>query len=298
MAGPFAINFSNNQQMYRSNIAEGAFVYQMNLNFQVVDIGNNCTPIPNAQVHVWHANPDGYYSGFANQTGYLGTQSYVGQTFYRGIQLTNNLGYAFFQTDFPGWYPGRAAHVHFQVYVSSMLAATSQMAFPDTFAADVNALPPYNLHGQNPTTNAIDFLFSDTANTQYELPVLTQLASGGWDATLVVGIDLSAATGLRDREPETGGQFKLGINHPNPFTTTTAIPLELHFAAEVSLDIYDQQGRPVQQLSWGHLPAGVHALALDLGGNVPQLAAGGYVYQLTTENENGVFRQCKLMTVA
>ena len=54
---------------------------------------------------------DGVYSGY-DQPG----SNTVGQTFCRGVQMTDSTGLARFTTIYPGWYSGRITHVHFRVY--------------------------------------------------------------------------------------------------------------------------------------------------------------------------------------
>jgi protocatechuate 3,4-dioxygenase beta subunit len=99
----------------------------LSLTFLVVNAGNNCNVVSNARVDIWHCNKDGYYSGYANQPGILGTKSYVGSTWLRGYQLTDSAGLAKFTTIYPGWYTGRATHIHIEVYVNGVMKKTTQI---------------------------------------------------------------------------------------------------------------------------------------------------------------------------
>jgi hypothetical protein len=102
-------------------------------------------------------------------------------------------------------------------------------------------------------------------------------------------------SGVINLEPETGGQFKLSQNMPNPVTGGSAtIPFTLTNPADVSLDIFDVNGKMILTAFNGHLDAGDQLVTVS---NVAQLAAGSYIYQLTVSNSNGTFRQCKVMTV-
>ena len=56
------------------------------------------------------------------------------------------------QYDYPGWYPGRATHIHFRVYLGLALQATSQLAFPSATTGAVYSTPLYVAKGQNPMT--------------------------------------------------------------------------------------------------------------------------------------------------
>jgi protocatechuate 3,4-dioxygenase beta subunit len=84
---------------------------------------------------------------------------FVGQTFMRGIQSTNSAGQAVFDTVYPGWYPGRATHIHFKVRLTSSTYVTSQFCFLDSVNNTIYATPLYSARGPNPTTNAQDGIF-------------------------------------------------------------------------------------------------------------------------------------------
>lgn len=292
--GPYDLDLSSNTSVFRQDITEGGAGIPLHLTMTIVNINNNCAPISNARVDIWHCNKDGYYSGFNSQNGYLGTQNHAGATFFRGIQLTDSNGQVQFTTIYPGWYPGRVCHIHFQVFISSMLKATSQMAFPETLNTEINNIAPYSAHGQNPTKNTNDGVFSDSANTQYQLVTIASDGSGGYNASLTVGID-APATGVVTLEPETGGHFRLYGNYPNPFVTDTTISFELVTASTVVIELYDLQGRKVADVYNQALAAGEYNVKLDK--NALALNAGRYLYQFRVENTSGSFRQSRLLTV-
>ena len=291
--GPYPYDLSTNAAMFRQDITEGNTGIPLNFTLTFINTLDNCNPISNARIDIWHCNKDGYYSEFANQPGYLGTQSHVGETFFRGMQLTDTNGQVTFKTIYPGWYTGRATHIHFEIYLNSVLKATSQAAFPENITTVVYNTTLYSAHGQNTLTNANDNVFSDTANTQYEMLTVTPNATiGGYDATLTVGVAVPV-TGVINLEPETGGQFKLGVNYPNPFSSATTIPFSLTNASTVLVELFDLQGRKVQTVINEQMSAGDKTVVLNKG----SLATGSYVYQITVENSNGKFRQCKLLTI-
>ena len=286
-AGPFPWNMTTNTLFFRQDIREGNAGTQLNLSLTVFNVNDNCNPIPNARVDIWQCDKDGNYSEYNN---------FTGQTFFRGYQITDVNGVVNFITIYPGWYSGRVTHIHFQVFLNSVLKATSQMAFPDLLNASVNASPLYAAHGTNPTTNNNDGVFMDTINTQYELlnPVLN--TAGEYDAALDIGIAVPV-TGVINLEPETGGQFKLGLNYPNPFRETTSIPFKLTHASNVLIEIYDMTGKKVLDLFNQNMNAGEQKVILDRHNKKHDLPEGNYVYQLTVENSNGTFRQCKVLTI-
>ena len=53
-----------------------------------------------------------------------------GTNFLRGVQRTNAKGIATFRTIYPGWYPGRAVHIHVKVHVGGDVVHAGQLFFP------------------------------------------------------------------------------------------------------------------------------------------------------------------------
>ncbi|MEK7254381.1 MAG: T9SS type A sorting domain-containing protein, partial [Bacteroidota bacterium] len=225
-------------------------------------------------------------------------QTEVGKTYLRGYQFTDFNGEAEFVTIFPGWYNGRICHIHFQVFVSSVYAAISQLSFP---IAEKNAIyaayPDLYTKGADGTTSFnSDNIFSDGYALQ--LATLTPNATtGGYDSYLEVAIAGSGVTALRELEPETGGQFKLRTNHPNPFSDTTTIPFSLTNAAQVKLELFDLNGKQILELANEKMSAGEHEVTVHRNMKGVELTPGGYVYRLAVENSNGRYSQSKLLTV-
>ena len=71
------------------------------------------------------------------------------------------MGCATFTTIYPGWYQGRATHIHVEVTVNGRSVKVTQIAFPRDITAAVYRTGVYASSGQNPTTNARDNVFSD-----------------------------------------------------------------------------------------------------------------------------------------
>lgn len=76
-----------------------------------------CEPIAGAVVKIWHTNIEGIYSGATPRAALCSgnNQDYIAANFFRGVRTTGDDGVVFFDTCFPGWYGGRAIHIHFQV---------------------------------------------------------------------------------------------------------------------------------------------------------------------------------------
>jgi len=176
----------------RSDVTEGTQTgVPLSLTFIVVNAGNNCNVISNARVDIWHCNKDGYYSGYGNQTGILGNKSYVGSTWLRGYQLTDSAGLAKFVTIYPGWYSGRATHIHIEVYVNNVMKKTTQICFSEATNNTVYASTLYASHGSNTTTNEADGILgnsmTDLAN---ETVSLTGSVAEGYTGSYTIGITL------------------------------------------------------------------------------------------------------------
>jgi len=124
----------------------------------------------------------GHYSEYSGQQGYDGT----GETYLRGVQTTNAAGQVTFTTIYPGWYQGRATHVHVEIYVSGALVKTTQIAFPESISAAVYATGVYAAKGQNTTSNGSDGVFGD--GTTYEMLSIAGDTSSGYVGTLTIGI--------------------------------------------------------------------------------------------------------------
>lgn len=176
----------------RSDVTEGTQTgVALTINFVVVNTNNSCNVVENARVDIWHCNKDGYYSGYANQSGILGTKSYVGQTWLRGYQLTSSAGVAKFVSIYPGWYSGRATHVHFEVYINSVLKKTGQLAFSETISDALYMSTLYTSLGLNPTTNSSDSVFGNSAtDLANETLSLTGSISAGYSGSYPIGVAL------------------------------------------------------------------------------------------------------------
>lgn len=86
---------------------------QLNLTVNVLDIAT-CSPIENAAIDIWHCDASGVYSWFVNEQ----NPAPVNSTFLRGIVLTDSYGSSTFKTIYPGWYIGRATHIHVKVHIN------------------------------------------------------------------------------------------------------------------------------------------------------------------------------------
>jgi protocatechuate 3,4-dioxygenase beta subunit len=132
----------------RRNITEGKAGTALLLRTTVLD-ASTCKPIPNAAVDVWHCDALGVYSGVQGNSA----------NFLRGIQRTDATGLAVFQTLYPGWYQGRAVHIHVKVHVGGNVVHTGQLFFPDAVSEAVYRKAPYAKRGPADMPNAEDSIY-------------------------------------------------------------------------------------------------------------------------------------------
>lgn len=279
--GPYYFNPNLVRQDIRQDTMTGVVKTGLPLNMAITVVNAECVPIPNVLVDIWHADKDGVYSGYAGQPGGVST---IGQTFLRGIQMTDANGRCSFLSVYPGWYPGRVTHVHFKARLSSTTYVTSQFAFPDSVNTAVYQTPLYVAKGQNAITNASDNIFR-SANPEGQVMSVTPNAStGGYDGEYTIGIN--APTEVKESSVAPGA-FVLYQNHPNPFNPTTTIKYHLPSSNEVKLTVYDILGHEVAVLVDDRQAAGTYTFRFDAS----QLESGFYLYKLNA----GSFVQMKEM---
>lgn len=168
-------------EFLRSDIREGKTGVTLALAIAVVNVNNNCQAVTNATVDIWQCDAEGHYSQYSQQ-GYNGT----GQTFLRGIQLTDANGVANFTTVYPGWYQGRATHIHVEVLQNGASRKVTQIAFPESVNAAVYSTGVYASRGNNPQSNASDMVFADSLAS--EMATISGSPASGYQATFTVGI--------------------------------------------------------------------------------------------------------------
>jgi protocatechuate 3,4-dioxygenase beta subunit len=154
--GPFFTDARLNRADIRSDPADGSVRagVPLALTLRVSSVGAaGCTPLAGAMVDVWHCDAAGVYSDSDRAT--------AGKKFLRGYQITDASGASRFTTIYPGWYPGRAVHIHFKVRVAAAGPApgrefTSQVYFDDAVTDRVLAREPYSARGARRTRNGDD----------------------------------------------------------------------------------------------------------------------------------------------
>jgi protocatechuate 3,4-dioxygenase beta subunit len=145
-----------------------------------------CEPLPGAQIDVWHCDAMGVYSDVSDP--HFDSK---GHRFLRGYQMTDNAGQATFRTIYPGWYPGRAVHIHFKVRTPAgpgrAAEFTSQVYFDDALTDRVHAAAPYASKRGSRQRNGEDRIFGDGGA---QLLLAPQVIGGGYEASFALGMDL------------------------------------------------------------------------------------------------------------
>ena len=188
--GPYFIDEKLNRSDIRSDPSDGSIKpgTPLRVAFQVSRIdGRSCNPIPSAIVDVWHCDAVGVYSDVRDQG--FDTR---GKKFLRGYQTTDANGVVEFLTIYPGWYAGRAVHIHFKIRTASISRRahefTSQLYFDESITDKVHAQAPYVSKGRRSTPNDKDFIFRESGKQL--MPVLTKEAQG-YAAKFDIGLKIT-----------------------------------------------------------------------------------------------------------
>jgi protocatechuate 3,4-dioxygenase beta subunit len=139
----------------REDISDGITGLPLRLSFLVVR-ADGCTPVPNAEVDIWHTGSNGVYSAYASGICNPDKLPVASLRYCRGTQNTDDKGRTNFSTVFPGWYTGRSIHIHFTVNIGGKAYITSQLYFEDTLTEELLLLPDYKARGMRDTTNKTD----------------------------------------------------------------------------------------------------------------------------------------------
>ena len=155
--------------LVRKDISEGEPGLPMRLALRVID--EACKPIAGAEVDIWHTLPDGHYSGEDADPFCTGDDAHAESgRFFRGVQVTDANGRVDFDSCFPGWYPGRAVHIHFTIRIGQDEYVTSQLYFEDSLSDEIIATQPiYKDRGERDTTNQTDSSISPEVIGDYIL---------------------------------------------------------------------------------------------------------------------------------
>jgi protocatechuate 3,4-dioxygenase beta subunit len=183
--GPYYLDVDLERSDIRANTADGAAAEGAPLTLEWIVSqadGSACMPMEGVIVDVWHCDALGVYSGVQGNTG----------NFLRGFQRTDANGKATFQTIYPGWYQGRAVHIHFKIRTDPEASAgfefTSQLFFDDDLSRSVFSTGVYAQKGTQDVPNSQDGIFGQSGGAT----LLSVVQEGdGYKATFPIAVQLT-----------------------------------------------------------------------------------------------------------
>ncbi|MFN0262937.1 hypothetical protein ACKTEK_03565 [Tepidamorphus sp. 3E244] len=159
-----------------TGVADGR---QLELEMKVTDASNGCSPLAGNLVYAWHCTADGQYSIYNIES----------ENYLRAAGVTDENGIVRFTTIYPGCYPGRAPHVHFEVYPSAEQATSyqdrllaSQFAFPDAINEAVYTRDAAYAASQKPFEDIRqrgDVIFDDANSVERRAQTLNMAVTEG-----------------------------------------------------------------------------------------------------------------------
>jgi protocatechuate 3,4-dioxygenase beta subunit len=189
--GPYFVDEKLNRSDIRSDPSDNSVKpgVPLQLAFRVSQIsGGACTPLAGAQVDIWHCDASGIYSDVQDPN--FGNSK--GKKFLRGYQITDAQGMAKFTTIYPGWYQGRAVHIHFKIRTNPASNAghvfTSQLYFDDALTDQVHTQAPYASRGQRTMRNEADGIYR---NGGKQLMLTLAKQGDGYTSTFDISMQMS-----------------------------------------------------------------------------------------------------------
>jgi len=187
-AGPFPTKTPGS--LITSNITSDRTGVGFNINIYIKNTKTSCAALEGAIVDIWHCDKDGYYSEYGGTS--MQSADFTTVHFLRGRQTTDATGLVRFKSIFPGWYSGRATHIHVHVYnASGTSLLVTQIAFPEGSGSAVALINASSANGYTKglsgyTYNAADNVFSDgVAN---EMSTVTGSVAEGFVLTHTINV--------------------------------------------------------------------------------------------------------------
>jgi len=189
--GPFPTKSPST--LVKSDITGDRTGVPFTIKITITNKNNSCSALSGALVDIWHCDKDGNYSEYGGTS--MQTTNYTSVHFLRGRQTTDSNGLVTFTSIFPGWYSGRATHIHVHVYnAAGTSLLVTQISFPEgstSAVATVNGSGGttygYTKGMTGYTYNASDNVFSDDT-AGLELSAVTGSLSGGYTLTHTINV--------------------------------------------------------------------------------------------------------------
>ncbi len=183
-AGPFPTI----EQLDRQDITEGYPGHPLRLGIRVVD--GSCQPVAGARVEIWHTDATGDYSAYEDDGS--GKDEGPGSTFLRGFQVAGDDGIVEFQTIYPGWYEGRAVHIHAIASVDGREVLTTQLYFDEDYTDAVHSTGEYAQFGPPDTGWDDDGIIGDPASDGTGIALTAATTSLGAGSLGLINLGVSA----------------------------------------------------------------------------------------------------------
>lgn len=165
-AGPFPNKTP--AQMVKENIVSDRSGIALHINITVKAQSNDCQPLEGAMIDVWQCDSEGQYSEYG---------SLKNAHFLRGRQTADAQGQVSFVSVYPGWYRGRAPHIHVEVLDSKGTSLrVTQVAFPDDISNLVYTTSSYK--GKADTTNTRDGVFRNSLDDNMADNIVGNISDG------------------------------------------------------------------------------------------------------------------------
>lgn len=173
----------------RSDIKKGDNIgVNMDAKIKIVDVNNNCAALAGVLVDIWHCDVEGNYSQYGATQ--MQSTNYQSVNWYRGRQVTDTNGLVTFKTIFPGWYMGRATHIHVHVYdATGKSLLVTQIAFQDSLCIEINTKGSaygYKKGTSGYTYNNADNVFSDGVDK--EMSTVTGSLDAGYEMNSTIRV--------------------------------------------------------------------------------------------------------------
>ncbi|KAH7332657.1 Intradiol ring-cleavage dioxygenase, partial [Rhizoctonia solani] len=220
--GPYFVQ----NELLRNDIRENQPGVDLFLDIGVIDI-HTCQPLPKALVEIWSCNSTGFYSSFTSappalaqplpaSTDLLYTNSATRSailSWLRGAYPTNEKGLVEFKTKYPGYYTGRAIHIHTIIttnwtYLTNGTVVSKsgntrhigQIFFDEELSDQVLATPAYQNSTQVRLENYRDAILSvqnsHGHNAFIDPVMLGESVEAGVLAYITIGVDTSFETSI------------------------------------------------------------------------------------------------------
>ena len=198
----------------RQDISEGEPGIPMRMALRLVE-SDGCTPMAGTEIEVWHTNMAGAYSADDVEGGdfcRMGNPDAQNGYFFRGRAVADAAGKVVFDGCFPGWYGGRALHVHLLARppanageaTTDNVSTVTQLYFPDNLSEEIfSSVPGYRDLGQPDVMNATDNVLGRLDDPAPYIFGIEQMADGDWRLRIgdIVSLDDAAAVASEQAAP-------------------------------------------------------------------------------------------------